>query len=487
MAGHCGHSGGSLWEEEIKKAIAESVFFIPVVTPNAVRSKHCKLEFESFLKREGALGRNNLIFPILYVPVPGLEKKEEEWRRDDVLKIIGERQYMDWQRFRVRSLSESEVAERIVRYCGKIVLALRQPWVSPKERGREVEAKARQQAQEELQAKRRAEEEDARKQAEAEAQQHVVQSRKPRRTPRDAQKASLKQLLAADAKGRAKNALAKKRDLMRESFWNFFRGDPAFLYSKISPDELSLGAPAGWLAGALHLESFGSYLSDTGVVFFDVLDFDETILAPCTWDLLHFCVAVLVASDRMRIQMSTARKIANTFLKSFSRTLVDGVPGMELPVSSDLIKGFLRNARRRGRKKYYEERIWMNKRKRFQIRLDNGRAAELAKGEKADIIDLFDRISRKNDILRGVEIHDAAERWIGIRGLGWPRYILVGEREADVGAPFLIELEYIAPSSLLTWVDYPQPNWPNEATKVAAVEARVRPARSDLAVPIQTS
>jgi hypothetical protein len=137
---------GALWEEEIKRAIAESVFFIPIVTPSAVGSKHCRFEFESFLKREAALGRNNLIFPLLYVRVPGLEK-EEEWRRDDVLKIIGARQYIDWQRVRLRSFAEPEVAEKVEQYCGNIIETLRQPWVSPEER-RAEEDRVRQEAEE---------------------------------------------------------------------------------------------------------------------------------------------------------------------------------------------------------------------------------------------------------------------------------------------------------------------------------------------------
>jgi cobaltochelatase CobT len=53
---------GKLWEEEIKSAIAEAVFFIPIVTPTAVRSEHCKFEFEAFLAREKELGRNDLVF-----------------------------------------------------------------------------------------------------------------------------------------------------------------------------------------------------------------------------------------------------------------------------------------------------------------------------------------------------------------------------------------------------------------------------------------
>src|SRR5215472_19053894 len=33
-------SHGELWEDRIKTAIAESVFFIPIITPTAVRSYH---------------------------------------------------------------------------------------------------------------------------------------------------------------------------------------------------------------------------------------------------------------------------------------------------------------------------------------------------------------------------------------------------------------------------------------------------------------
>src|SRR5215469_9995035 len=46
---------GALWEDEIRRAIDESVFSIPIVTPAAVSSSHCRFEFESFLKREASL------------------------------------------------------------------------------------------------------------------------------------------------------------------------------------------------------------------------------------------------------------------------------------------------------------------------------------------------------------------------------------------------------------------------------------------------
>ena len=152
---------GALWEDEIKRAIAESVFFIPIVTPSAVGSDHCRFEFESFLKREAALGRSNLIFPLLYIRVPALES-EAQWRQHDVLKVIGTRQYLDWQRFRHRDPASPEVAEKIEHFCNNILEALHQPWVSPEER--EAEARLRAQDEErrhqrETQARERAEDE----------------------------------------------------------------------------------------------------------------------------------------------------------------------------------------------------------------------------------------------------------------------------------------------------------------------------------------
>jgi TIR domain len=100
---------GELWEDTIKKGISESVFFIPIITPTAVRSSYCKFEFESFLAREKELARSNLIFPILYVPVPALT--DDRWRH----------------------------ALRVEKFCANICRALEQEWLSPEER-REAEA-----------------------------------------------------------------------------------------------------------------------------------------------------------------------------------------------------------------------------------------------------------------------------------------------------------------------------------------------------------
>src|SRR5262245_54352787 len=72
---------GKLWESEIKTAIDQSVFFIPIVTPRSINSGYCKFEFELFLAREKAINRSDLIFPILYISVAALEGQTESRRR----------------------------------------------------------------------------------------------------------------------------------------------------------------------------------------------------------------------------------------------------------------------------------------------------------------------------------------------------------------------------------------------------------------------
>ena len=56
-------AAGKLWEAEIKTAIEQAVFFIPIITPTVIRSPYCRFELDSFLAREATLGRDDLMFP----------------------------------------------------------------------------------------------------------------------------------------------------------------------------------------------------------------------------------------------------------------------------------------------------------------------------------------------------------------------------------------------------------------------------------------
>jgi flagellar biosynthesis GTPase FlhF len=143
--------------------------FIPIVTPRAVNSHHCKFEFEAFLARERTLDRTDLVFPLLYISVPALEN-EAQWRKDPVLSIIGTRQYVDWRPFRHLDVRTTAVREAIERFCNKIVEALIKPWVSPEERRKQQQTEAQQRAEAARQAEEEKQRAEAARQAEEEKQ-----------------------------------------------------------------------------------------------------------------------------------------------------------------------------------------------------------------------------------------------------------------------------------------------------------------------------
>src|SRR5262245_3783178 len=110
---------GKLWEGEITAAIEQAVFFIPIVTPTAVKSQFCMHEFDGFVVAEGSIGRNDLVFPLYYIRVQALEH-DAEWRSDPVLSIIGQRQWADWRDLRLLDVQDTRVREAIAQFGAKV-------------------------------------------------------------------------------------------------------------------------------------------------------------------------------------------------------------------------------------------------------------------------------------------------------------------------------------------------------------------------------
>ena len=54
---------GTLWESEIKNAVAQSAFFIPIITPTVVASPHCRFELNSSSRAKRRSAATILSFP----------------------------------------------------------------------------------------------------------------------------------------------------------------------------------------------------------------------------------------------------------------------------------------------------------------------------------------------------------------------------------------------------------------------------------------
>jgi hypothetical protein len=249
---------GTLWEKQISQGINQSVFFIPIVTPRALRSQNCGLEFQSFLAREAELGRDDLVFPILYIPVPALED-EKLWRQDPVLNIVGTRQYLDWRELRHHEPHSTEVRQKIERYCRNIANALHKPWVSPEERQRREEEESRRRSEEELQrgaaqleaerqakeerrrqeveAARRAEEEQRARIAEEEARQRAAEERR-RQKAADEQRVQQERAFSA---AKRSNSVAAIEAFLAAHPESHFAGEAQQLKSALRAREEAFG------------------------------------------------------------------------------------------------------------------------------------------------------------------------------------------------------------------------------------------------------
>ncbi len=125
-------AAGEHWKLKLKQAVAKSAFFMQMVSPTAVKSPYCRFELDSFMEREQELGRDDLVFPILYISVPELDDKRKD--DDEVLSIISEREYVDWRKIRHAPVNSPEVRQTVEQFCNAIAKKLREPWISPEDR-----------------------------------------------------------------------------------------------------------------------------------------------------------------------------------------------------------------------------------------------------------------------------------------------------------------------------------------------------------------
>jgi hypothetical protein len=82
--------------------------------------------------------------------------------------------------------------------------------------------------------------------------------------------------------GRDPERLAMKYAKMRANPFTFLCGTCHLFHLRLPVERVLDDAPKVWVCGDLHLENFGSYKGDNRLAYFDIIDFDEAALAPCT-------------------------------------------------------------------------------------------------------------------------------------------------------------------------------------------------------------
>src|ERR1017187_4111329 len=274
--------------------------------------------------------------------------------------------------------------------------------------------------------------------------------------------------------GRDPERLALKYRAMRASPFGFLRGSCHLFYDELASASLPADAPLVWACGDLHLENFGSYKGDNRLVYFDLNDFDEAALAPCTWDLARLLASVLVAARTLGVDEPGALRLCHGFVDAYAGALLTGkARWVERETAQGMVRELLDSPRNRNRAQFLDRRTVRSGKSR-RIRID-GKKALAVDARQRNRIEVFMRgFARTQPKPEFYRLLDVARRIAGTGSLGVERFVLLVEGKGSPDANYLLDLKQALPSTLVPHLEARQPRWENEAQRVVCLQEWVQ-------------
>src|SRR5882672_12962881 len=165
-------------------------------------------------------------------------------------------------------------------------------------------------------------------------------------------------------KNRREPTREMKYELMADNEFTFFRATCHLFYEDLANQPALKHGPLVWICGDLHLENFGSYRAANGLVYFDINDFDEALLAPASWELVRFLCSIGMAADLWKYSSKEAEELMLVVLKAYTRQLAEGKAyAIERETSPPLIQEFFAMAEQKKEKELIQARVDRKKEK----------------------------------------------------------------------------------------------------------------------------
>ncbi|MTJ07386.1 DUF2252 domain-containing protein [Anabaena sp. UHCC 0204] len=275
--------------------------------------------------------------------------------------------------------------------------------------------------------------------------------------------------------GRNPELLKLKYKKLATDPFSFFRGTCHLFYEDFPPDSLLNSAPLTWICGDLHLENFGSYKGENRLVYFDINDFDESVLAPCTWDLVRFVTSIIVGSHAVGINDAESLHLSDIYLKTYTATLAEGKPGtVEKETAKGLVKDLLASLQKRERVKFLKKYSKENNGKRC-LDIEKKRIKKATESEQENVKKLIRHWHHSTDQNADFyEIIDIQKRIAGNGSLGLERYVILVEGHGSPDGNYLLDFKETHPSSLQPYLTVSQPKWHTHAARVVNIQQRLQ-------------
>lgn len=277
--------------------------------------------------------------------------------------------------------------------------------------------------------------------------------------------------------GRDPERLAMKYAKMRDSVFVFLRG-ACSLYYEALPDVPSLTqAPLAWCCGDLHFENLGSYQGSDGQAYFDLNDFDEAVLAPCTWDIVRLLTSLICGAASLKAQPEEIQQVLKECLHGYRDALRQGKPmWVEASTTTGMIKNLLQDVAERNRADFLDRRT-DRKNNHREIRIDGVKALAVTSEARDQVQTFMAAFAQTQPDPGFFEVVDVARRIAGTGSLGLLRYVILVRGKGSPNGNYLLDLKAAQSSALnhrLAQLKIQQPVWASEADRVVAVQNRMQ-------------
>ena len=274
--------------------------------------------------------------------------------------------------------------------------------------------------------------------------------------------------------GRDPQRLHLKYRAMRASAFAFLRGTCHLFYDRLPRSGIFKSAPLAWSCGDLHLENFGSFKANNRLVYFDINDFDESALAPASWDLVRMVSSLRVAADNVTIRKSEAEGLCALFVEAYATALGLGKAyWVERDTAEGLVRSLLDELRTRRRADFLNTRTQSKGKKRL-LRVDGTKALPPTEQQRAAIGGFMAAFAPTQPQAGFYRVLDVARRIAGTGSLGVDRYAILVEGKGSPDGNYLLDLKQALPSVLASRSPARQPRWPTEAHRVVTLQRRLQ-------------
>lgn len=281
----------------------------------------------------------------------------------------------------------------------------------------------------------------------------------------------VRRILQADA-GRDPERLALKYRRMRDDRFAFLRATAQLFYARLPEAAVLRRAPAAWCCGDLHLENFGSYKGDNRLVYFDINDFDEALLAPATWDPLRLAASLVAAREGLGLKPKAARELAAVALDAWADALAEGhARWVERDTARGAVAELLESLRGRQRADFLARRTVPAPRgKGRRLRTDGKHALPATAADRERVLHFFEQHAKASERPTFFRPLDVARRIAGTASLGVERWVVLVEGKGGPDGHYLMDLKAARPSVLRKRSPCAQPAWADDAERVVALQ-----------------